>query len=147
MKKFSILWLVSLFLIPFEALGTQNDSIIGRPYKSFDTTAFCSYQGFHPSQYLTDNNWDILCAFVEPGKTTKLDSLGISYSKSQLRLLEVGDLLSYENSIYTTKMPIFGKTETQTIRRQSKEFADSIFPIIEPNFRQLITVLGKAGYA
>lgn len=138
---------LSAVLSPFAALGHETDSIVGRPYKSFDTTAFCSYQGFHPSQYLTDNNWDILCAFIEPGKTAKLDFLGISYNKSQLRLLEVGDLLSCENGIYTTIMPIFGKTETQTIRRQSKEFADSIFPIIEPELRQLITDFDKAGYA
>ncbi len=140
-------FVLSVVLLPFAAFGQEIDSIMGRPYKSFDTTAFCSYQGFHPSQYLTDNNWDILCAFLEPGKTMKLDSLGISYNKSQLRLLEVGDLLTYENSLYTTKMPIFGKTETQTIRRQSKEFVDSIFPIIEPELRLLITNFDKAGYA
>lgn len=140
-------FVLSVVILPFATLGQEIDSVVGRPYKSFDTTAFCSYQGFHPSQYLTDNNWDILCAFLEPGKTTKLDSLGISYNKSQLRLLEVGDLLTYDNSIYTTKMPIFGKSETQTIRRQSKEFADSIFPIIEPELRQLITDFDKAGYA
>ncbi len=138
-------FVLSVVLLPFAALGQEKDSVVGRPYKSFDTSAFCSYQGFHPSQYLTDNNWDIHCAFMEPSKTTKLDSLGISYNKSQLQLLEVRDLLSFENSIYTTKMPIFGKTETLTIRRQSKEFADSIFPIIEPDFRQLITIFDKAG--
>lgn len=147
MKKLSILLLVSLILIPFKSFGSQNDSIIGRPYKSFDTTAFCSYQTFHPSQYLTDNNWDILCAFVEPGRTEKLDSLGIPHNKSQLRLLEVGDLISRVNGTYSTIMPIFGSKETQAIRHQSKEFADSIFPIIEPEIKQLIIDFEKAGYA
>ncbi|MCI8997916.1 MAG: hypothetical protein HFJ95_02840 [Muribaculaceae bacterium] len=143
-----ILFIVlSAVFFPLVVLSQETDSIVGRPYKSFDTIAFCSYQKFHPSQYLTDNNWDILCAFVEPGKTVKLDSLGIPYNRSQLRLLEIGDLLSYENGIYKTIMPIFGKTETQTIRRQSKEFADSIFPIIEPELMQLITDFDKAGYA
>ena len=61
----------------------EPNAIIGRPYKLFDTTAFCSYSSFHPSQYLTDNNWDILCALVQPGTVAKLDSLGIPYSKSQ----------------------------------------------------------------
>lgn len=148
MNKLIIPFLVlSAVLLPQMCLGQETDSIIGRPYKSFDTTAFCSYQGFHPSQYITDNNWDILCAFIEPGKIVKLDSLGISYNKSQLRLLEVGDLLSYENGVYSTIMPIFDKTETQTIRLQSKEFADSVFTIIEPELRQLITYFDKAGYA
>ena len=123
------------------------NSLVGRPCELFDVTAFCSYSNFHPSHYLTDNNWDILCAFVEPGKVAKLDSLGIPYNKSQLRLLEVGDLLSSDNGIYSTSMNIFGRDETAAIRRQSKEFADSIFPVIEPEIKQLISAFDKAGYA
>lgn len=138
---------MSLILIPLVAYGQERDSIVGRPYNSFSATAFCSYSSFHPSQYLTDNNWDILCAFVEPGTKARLDSLGIPYNMSQLRLLEVGDLLSSTKGIYTTTMPIFGKAETQTIRRQSKAFADSIFPVIEPEIRQLISEFTKAGYS
>lgn len=133
--------------IPFDVYGQEHDSIIGRPYKSFDTSAFCAYSTFHPSQYLTDNNWDILCAFVEPGTTGKLDSLGIQYNRSQLRLLEVGDLLSSDKDVYKTLMPIFGKAETRTIRLQSKAFADSIFPVIKPEISQLISAFDKAGYS
>ena len=133
-------------MLPLSAFGEDTDSIVGRPFKLFDTSAYCSYETFHPSSFLTDNNWDILCAFVEPGTTTKLDSLDIPYNKSQLRLLEVGDLLSYEDGVYSTLMPIFGQKETQTIRRQSKEFADSIFPIIEPETKHLIAEFTKAGY-
>lgn len=132
---------------PDSTITQEPNAIIGRPYKLFDTTAFCSYSSFHPSQYLTDNNWDILCAFVQPGTVAKLDSLGIPYSKSQLRLLEVGDLLSSNKGAYTTSMNIFGKSETADIRKQSKEFADSIFPLIEPEIKQLISDFAKAGYS
>lgn len=134
-------------LIPSLACGQETDSIVGRPYKSFETIAFCSYQTFHPSHYLTDNNWDILCAFTKPGKEKVLDSLGIAYNKSQLRLLEVGDLLSSDNGVYTTAMPIFGKQETMVIRNETKDFADSIFPIIEPKIKQLISAFNNAGYS
>lgn len=131
-----------------DSIKTQeSNAIMGRPYKLFDVTAFCSYSSFHPSQYLTDNNWDILCAFVQPGTVARLDSLGIPYSKSQLRLLEVGDLLSSNKKVYTTSMKIFDKSETEAIRHQSKAFADSIFPVIEPEIRQLISDFAKAGYA
>ncbi len=147
MNKILITLLFIVINLPFIVSGQESDSIVGRPCKSFSTTAFCSYSSFHPSQYLTDSNWDILCAFIESGTKEKLDSLGIPYNKSQLRLLEVGDLLSSDNGVYTTKMPIFGKTETQTIRQQSKEFADSIFPIIEPEIKQLIVDFEKAGYS
>lgn len=97
--------------------GSQESGIIGRPYKSFDTSAFCSYQKFHPSAYLTDNNWDILCAFTESGPAARLDSLGIPYTASQLKLLEVGDLLSFDGSKYRTSMHIFDKSETDVIRK------------------------------
>lgn len=147
-KNFAIeVGLCMLTFVTVQAYGQNRDEIIGRPYKAFDTSAFCSYNVFHPSAYLTDNNWDILCAFVESGTTEKLDSLSIPYNRSQLRLLEVGDLLSSENGVYTTVMPIFGKIETQTIRQQSKEFTDSIFPIIEPEIRQLISEFDKSGYS
>lgn len=136
-----------LALLPLLAFGQERDSIVGRPYKSFDTTAFCAYSSFHPAHYLTDNNWDILCAFVEPGTVARLDSLGIPFSKSQLRLLEVGDLLSSDNGTYKTTMHIFSKSETDAIRRQSREFADSIFPVIEPEIAQLIAELKRAGYS
>lgn len=146
MKKL-ILTLGLAIALSFTLFSKQQQSITGRPYKLFDTTAFCSYNRFHPSHYITDNNWDILCAFVNPGPVTKLDSLGISYNKSQLRLLEVGDLLSCNDGIYTTSMHIFDKLQTDAIRKQSREFADSIFKVIKPEIKQLISAYAKAGYS
>lgn len=70
MKKF-LLTSVSLVILLI-SFFQEDGSIIGRPYRNFDTSAFCSYNSFHPSQYLTDNNWDILCAFVKPGNIAKL---------------------------------------------------------------------------
>lgn len=145
MKKLLLLW--SLVVIPLLSFSQEQSTIIGRPYKYFDTSAFCSYSGFHPSEYLTDNNWDILCAFVQPGKVNKLDSLGMSHNNSQLRLLEVGDLLSCNNGVYSTTMKIFDKSETDAIRNQSKQFADSIFPLIEPDIKAIISEFSKAGYS
>lgn len=147
MNKFLQIFILAMILMPYSASGQVNDSIIGRPYKMFDVTAYCSYSSFHPSDYLTDNNWDILCAFTEAGTVDKLDSLGIPYTKSQLRLLEVGDLISSKNGTYATTMSIFGKAETQQIRQQSKEFADSIFKIIQPDIRNLISKFDSAGYS
>ena len=99
--------------LPMHIMANTQDTIIGRPLKSFDLPAFCSYNSFHPSEYLPDNNWDILCAFVQSGSAAKLDSLGIPYNRSQLRLLEVGDLLMCNNEHYTTKMHFFGKRMTK----------------------------------
>ncbi len=146
MKKSVSLLLAFVFSIEAFAQKVPSDSIIGRPYKEFSTTAYCSYSSYHPSQYLTDNNWDILCAFTIPNAINRLDSLNISYNNSQLRLLQVGDLLSESNGIYSTKMPIFNNRQTSDIRKESKEFADSIFPIIEPKIKELIAKFEVRGY-
>lgn len=143
----NILLILCITIMPMHIMADSQDTIIGRRLKSFDLSAFCSYNSFHPSEYLTDNNWDILCAFVQSGPAAKLDTLGIPYNNSQLRLLEVGDLLMCNNGNYTTTMHIFGKSETQQIRRQSKVFADSIFPIIEPEIKELISTCEHAGYS
>lgn len=145
MRKFFYIFFIAF--LPLHIMAQKQDSIIGRPYKSFDPTAFCSYKTFHPNEFLTDNNWDILCAFIRPGTVAKLDSLGIPYNKSQLRLLEVGGLLMSDNGKYTTKMHIFGKDETQKIRCQSKEFADSIFRMIEPEITSLVSAFNEAGFS
>lgn len=145
--NFTNIWMLGLIFAPLIAYGNENDSIVNRPYKLFDVTAFCSYQNYHPSQYIKDNNWDILCAFRTPGPISRLDSLHIPYNMSQLQLLKVGDLVSYSDGILSTNMPIFDKAQTSQIRTDSKEFADSIFPIIEPDIKELISVLEKDGYS
>ncbi len=126
---------------------TTDSTLVGRPYKQFDVMAYCSYSSFYPSQYLTDNNWDILCAFTTPGTTARLDSLGISHTRSQLRLLEVGDLLRRTNDgIYSTSMHIFDKEQTEAIREESRLFTDSIFPLISPDINKLITAFNAGGH-
>lgn len=146
MKKLIALITTIVIAITAYSQQTLSNSILGRPYEDFSTTAFCSYSSFHPSQYITDNNWDILCTFRTPGTVSKLDSLNIPYNKSQLRFLMVGDLLSFSNGILKTKMPIFDNWQTSEIRAESKAFADSIFPAIEPKIKELISAFNTKGY-
>ncbi len=93
------------FAIILHAMA-QKTELLNRPFQEFTKGAFVKYQDYHPSQFLTDNNWQILCAFTEPGKINKLDSLGISYNKSQLQLLQVGGLLKCYKDSAQTLMPI-----------------------------------------
>ena len=104
----NFLLILCMAFLPMHIMANTQDTIIGRQLKSFDLSAFCSYNSFHPSDYLTDNNWDILCAFVQSGSAAKLDSLGIPYNRSQLRLLEVGDLCAI-TSIILQKCTFSGK--------------------------------------
>ena len=73
----NILLILCITIMQMHIMADSQDTIIGRRLKSFDLSAFCSYNSFHPSEYLTDNNWDILCAFVQSGPAAKLDTLGI----------------------------------------------------------------------
>ena len=63
--------------------------VLHRPFSDFAKTAFCTYGQFHPSQYIIDNNWDILCAFRQSSEISRLDTLGIPHNDSQLMLLPV----------------------------------------------------------
>lgn len=144
MKKLILLITVSLYSL---LLFAQSDEMINRPFKDFSTTAFVSYQDYHPSQFIKDNNWQILCAFITPNKISLLDSLNVSYNKSQLRLLEVGGLLQcYEDSAKTI-MPIFDKQKTELLRQYSKQFIDSIYPKIEPKIKELVQLFNDEGYS
>lgn len=146
MNKFYIIILAFISAFNTFALQTSNDSISGRPFKEFSKTAFCSYSSFHPSQYIVDNNWDILCSFRTPGTKSRLDSLNIPYNESQLKLLMVGDLLASDDGVYTTKMPILDKRQTTEIRTVSTNFADSVYPVIEPKIKELISTFKMKGY-
>ena len=44
-------------------------------------------------------------------------------------------------------MPIFSKSQTTQIRNLSKAFADSVYPVIEPKIKILISELKAKGYA
>ena len=53
MKNF--LLVLCMAFLPMHIMANTQDTIIGRPLKSFDLSAFCSYNSFHPSEYRT--NW------------------------------------------------------------------------------------------
>lgn len=133
------------FAIILHAMA-QKTELLNRPFQEFTKGAFVKYQDYHPSQFLTDNNWQILYAFTEPGKINKLDSLGISYNKSQLQLLQVGGLLKCYKDSAQTLMPILNREQTDLLRLQSKTLADSIYPSLKPRFVKLTKLFKKQGY-
>lgn len=144
MKK--LILLLTAVLFSLLSLAESNE-IINRPFRDFSTSAFVSYQGYHPSQYIKDNNWQILCAFITPNKVSRLDTLNIHYNKSQLRLLEVGGLLECYGDSAKTIMPIFDKGKTDLLRQNSKQFVDSIYPTIEPKIKKLLQLFNENGYS
>lgn len=131
-------------ILPSQAADTQ---VMRRPFSEFAKTAFCAYGQFHPSEYIIDNNWDILCAFRQSGEISRLDTLGISHNESQLMLLQAGGLLERTHGKAHTLMPILDEEQTHQLRQRSAQFADSIYLSIKPSIKRFAELLSDAGYS
>lgn len=135
--------LAAASILPSQATDTH---VLRRPSSEFAKTAFCAYGQFHPSQYIIDNNWDILCAFRQQGEVSRLDTLGIPHNESQLMLLQAGGLLECSRGKAHTLMPILDEEQTRKLRQRSAQFADSIYIHIKPEIRHFAELLTNAGY-
>ena len=116
-EKRIILFWVLLIIAP--ACFSQNSKEIG--LDKYKITCFTSVSSMSPDNIIRmDNNGQILLSCVS-GKTVKqFDSLGITYTQSQLQLLVNWDLLFMENDIYTTAFPIIKDSTANSIRSLAK---------------------------
>lgn len=126
--------------------AAAQENLGQRSFKEVDVIAFCSYEEWHPDYYMLDNNWQILCALRTPHALADLDSMGIRWNQSQIRLLQVGGLLAKEGKLWKTQIPIFDQKQTQTIRRETRAFADSLIGVIEPSCREFVDELSVQSY-
>ena len=118
-----------------------------KPLLEWDVTAFCSYNSYHPYNYLNaDNNWEILCALRTEHLLSELQSMGVNYSQSQIMLLHVGGFLKYKEKRWVTTMPIFDKKETDSIRNFSKQIAEILYSKMENDYRSFLKELSQNGY-
>lgn len=118
-----------------------------KPLSEWDITAFCSYNSYHPYNYLkADNNWEILCALRTEHLLSELQSMGVNYSQSQVMLLHIGGFLKYKEKRWVTTMPIFDKKETDSIRNFSKQIAERLYYKMENNYRSFLKELSEKGY-
>lgn len=134
-----------LFLFASIRLTVAQHSI--KPLSEWDITAFCSYDSYHPYDYLkADNNWEILCALKTEHSLPELQSMGVHYSPSQVMLLHVGGFLEYKEQRWVTSMPIFDKKETDSIRIFSKQVAERLYRKMEKDYRSFVKELSQNGY-
>lgn len=133
------------FILVAVSLKAQEDDLLKRKFYDMDVTAYCSFSSYHPVQYIIDNNWKILTAFITPGKIAKLDSLGIKYTESQLMLLNIGGLLHNDNEVWKTSMPIFNRQQTDSIREESREYAEVLYKRHKDDFKELLKAVKESG--
>lgn len=110
--------------------------------KDYDEICYCT--GNTPHSILSyDNNWKLLLAFKNGESKSKLDSLGIPYTKSQLKLLSIYKLIRFDNGKYFTTFPILDTNQTSYLRAKTSEIASIIFPIIEKDIKSLVSELNN----
>lgn len=143
MKK-TLSMLMGLILLGMPTVAQED--LGQRPFKEMDICAFCKYSEWHPDYYILDNNWQILCALRTPHALADLDSMGIRWNSSQIRLLQIGGLLDKEGKQWKTQIPIFDQEQTRAIRRETRAFADSLFHLIEPSCQTFVTEVAAQGY-
>lgn len=139
MKRFLI---VCGLLVSMSVFGQSSEKI--RPYKDWETTAYCSYDSYHPSQYAkVDNNWELLYILRTPMSIKELKTTGIPFTYSQIFLLHIGGLIESKNNVLYTIMPIFNEEQTKSIRALSRSLAQTAFKETENDWAAFVKELER----
>lgn len=134
MKRFLI---VCGLLVSMSVFGQSSEKI--RPYKDWETTAYCSYDSYHPSQYAkVDNNWELLYILRTPMSIKELKATEIPFTYSQIFLLHIGGLIESKNNVLHTIMPIFNEEQTKSIRALSRSLAQTAFKETENDWAAFV---------
>lgn len=136
MKRIILIIILNVFIFSLLAQNYDKDD--------FRKICFCTYGVAHPYSILNlDNNWDLLFA-LENGKSLKeLDSLSIDYTQSQIKMLELWNLIEKTDRKYYTTIPVIYSNETKRIREQTKAYAQEIVTLIKDDYKDLTAVLNK----
>ena len=129
-------------LMSMSVFGQSSETI--RPYKDWETIAYCSYDSYHPSQYAKiDNNWELLYTLRTPMSIKELKTAGVPFTYSQIILLHIGGLIESKNNVLHTVMPIFNEEQTKSIRTLSRSMAQTAFKETESDWFVFVKELKK----
>ncbi len=118
-----------------------------RPFKEWESIAFCSYNKYHPFHYInSDNNWELLLALRTPMTVTELANKGLKFNMSQLNYLRIGGLIEIKGKQLHTTLPIFDEEQTKKIRKLSRTIAEDGFIETETDYRKFVTILNEHNY-
>ena len=128
----------------FMGMSVYGQTSEVRPYKDWETIAFCTYESYHPSQYAQiDNNWELLYTLRTPMSLKELEEKGVAFTNSQIILLHIGGLIENENNVLKTVMPIFNEEQTKSIRTLSKGIARSAYSQSEKEWSAFLKELKR----
>ena len=127
--KTKILLLLSLVLL----LG----DIYGQNANDFELICYCSGYETPHSVVSYDNNLQLILLFKDGLTLKHLDSLQIPYTKSQIKLLKLFNLIKQENKVFYSNIAILENENAIELRKYSKSIAEKIIPFIETDLLEL----------
>jgi len=127
--KTKILFLLSLVLLLVDIYGQPNAN-------DFDLICYCSGETPH-SVVSYDNNLQLILLFKNGLTLKQLDSLQISYTKSQIKLLKLYNLLRQENKVLYSNIAILENENSVELREYSRSIAEKILPFVETDILEL----------
>ena len=140
MKKFILLILILGFYTQL-AYSQIKDTI-----SNYDEICFCNIGLIHPMGILRlDNNKELIFALKNKRTLHELEKLGIEYSESQIKLLQLSGLIEKKDSFYQTIIPIFSDKYTKQLRKKSKQIAENIIPIFKKDYEKFLSILNLKG--
>ena len=107
----------------------------------------CYCAGNSPSSILKmDNNWELALLLRNSLKKKQIDSLGLSYISSQLKLLESWGIIDYKrDKTYQTSIQILDSLKSNKLRSLSEKKSLKLADIIAPKVIELKSYLEKIG--
>ena len=90
MNKISLVFIISGLL----SISLSQNNLL-KDFKNIESICYCNTTQSTPEAILKlDNNWEITYSLISPKTTMQLDSAGIKYTHSQLKLLEEWSIIS-----------------------------------------------------
>ncbi len=142
-----IIYLLILALL-CKSLLSQNISY--GDFRNAESICYCNTTTSTPESIVgIDNNWEIIQFLVHPKTRSQLDSAGIKYTISQLKLLTDWSLISNtDDSIYQTQIPVIDSLNTAKLRKYSLKLSEKLSISLIDDINKLkeeLTTLGRNG--
>jgi hypothetical protein len=127
-----------IFLLSTSILTAQNVD-----FKLNEDICYCS-GGSPISIVKMDNNWELLLVLRQSKNMTQLDSLGVKYTLSQLKLLQEFDLIQKDkDDFYKTSIVLLDSIRSKSLRNYSKQLSFDLTGEIKPKVLELKSHLQK----
>jgi hypothetical protein len=136
-----------MVIISFSQIDAQqSNKQKSMTFDDYRIIQYISYAGYDPIKIMRlDNNGDLLLA-CKKGKTKEqLDGMNILVGDSQIRLLEVYDLLLVEDQVLQTAFPILDAEQIGQIRAITKNVTPELAENLTTDVVELVNHLSKRG--